>query len=382
MRILRFTLLLIFMIVVGWYDFPACASTFPGDEDFAFQVSVNTADDRWPGWSPDGQHIAFHSQRSGKADIWMIDPDGSNPTNLTADVSGANYGFSWSPDSTQIVFTSQIIGTADTSVWIAAIDGSHTTNLAATMGLDDSPTGFAAWSPDGAYISFNKEGRRRLDVHVVDLTNLAVTNLTHEIRLINQESVWSPNSQFVAVRSILGTDSMLPQIWVLALDGSSTVEVTADIPDLVGPDHNVISIYSLDWSPVDDVIVFSASINGQGNKIFTVKADGTELKNLTPGTDSVGRGKPVWSPDGSQIAFHSLDASDTSERIVSDIWMMDANGSNPVNLTASPEILEIWPAWSPDGSQIAFHSDASGDLDIWVMNADGSNARNLTGNAQ
>ncbi|MGC9075533.1 MAG: TolB family protein [Candidatus Bipolaricaulaceae bacterium] len=65
--------------------------------------------------------------------------------------------------------------------------------------------------------------------------------------------------------------------------------------------------------------------------------------------------------------------------IQSDIWVMDADGSNPHPVTNDP-FQDWYPCWSPDGTKIAFHSDRSGNVDIWVINADGSGARNLTNN--
>ena len=60
-----------------------------------------------------------------------------------------------------------------------------------------------------------------------------------------------------------------------------------------------------------------------------------------------------------------------------DIWVMNADGSNPQNITNSPS-LESYPSWSPDGKEIVFHSDRDGNLELYVMNADGSDVRRLT----
>jgi len=90
----------------------------------------------------------------------------------------------------------------------------------------------------------------------------------------------------------------------------------------------------------------------------------------TPGFD----GDPSWSPTGTQIAFESTRSGN------SDIWVMDADGRNPRDLT--PKSLE-WdgdPAWSPGGNRIAFTSMRDGNREIYLMNADGTGLLNITNN--
>ena len=83
---------------------------------------------------------------------------------------------------------------------------------------------------------------------------------------------------------------------------------------------------------------------------------------------------PAWSPDGSRIAW-------SSERDGNrEIYVMDADGSNPTNLTGDPG-YDSSPAWSPDGQRILFNSRRDGNLEIYVMDADGSNQVRLTRNA-
>jgi tricorn protease-like protein len=80
---------------------------------------------------------------------------------------------------------------------------------------------------------------------------------------------------------------------------------------------------------------------------------------------------PVWSPDGTRIAFESLRDGN------SEIYVMDADGSSQVNLTRH-EAGDHAPSWSPDGGLIAFESVRDGALELYVMNADGTEAARLT----
>jgi hypothetical protein len=104
-------------------------------------------------------------------------------------------------------------------------------------------------------------------------------------------------------------------------------------------------------------------------EIFSMFADGSEQVNLTatPQFD----GGPAWSPDGGQIAFTS--ARDGN----SEVYVMNADGTSQVNLTLHPALDEN-PDWSPDGSHIAFSSTRDGNSEVYVMDADGTDQIRLT----
>ncbi len=113
-------------------------------------------------------------------------------------------------------------------------------------------------------------------------------------------------------------------------------------------------------------IAFTRDVTpGLGNDpdIFLMNADGSNPVDLTPGTAD--DNTPSFSPDGQRIAF----ARDTGSSF--DIWVMNVDGSGATDLTSSLPTEELEPAFSPDGKRIAFTSGAMA-TDVWVMNADGS----------
>jgi Tol biopolymer transport system component len=97
--------------------------------------------------------------------------------------------------------------------------------------------------------------------------------------------------------------------------------------------------------------------------------DGRNLVNLTndPGSDV----EPAFSPDGSKIAFRSDRDVDLN------IYLMNVDGTGVTNLTQNASI-DSQPAFSPDGRKIAFTSNRNGNREIYVMNADGSEPTRIT----
>jgi Tol biopolymer transport system component len=124
-------------------------------------------------------------------------------------------------------------------------------------------------------------------------------------------------------------------------------------------------------------IAFSSFRHGRLD-IFTMRPDGTGVRNLT--RDAAPDFQPSWSPDEDVIAFVSLQ-TDLSH--FDQIFTIDPVNGERRQLTDVDGGNPQAPAWSPDGSRIAFHVVYGGALDaeLFVMNADGTNVVQLTDNA-
>ena len=157
-------------------------------------------------------------------------------------------------------------------------------------------------------------------------------------------------------------------IFVMDADGSNEVRLTTD---LAYDDQPV-------WSPDGSTLAFMSDRNGNF-EIYTMPGSGGVPTRLT--NNFAADGFPAWSPDGTKIAFVRGDLRNPS---TFEIFVMNADGTNQVRLT-NDVVIDGVPSWSPDGTRIVFMSGGSSVFDpnsfeIYVMNADGGGRTRLTNN--
>ena len=259
-------------------------------------------------------------------------------------------------------------------IFLMNLDGKRVRQLTRHLEYDAVP----AWSPDGqkiAFVSFRNKHREGNftsgEVYVMNADGTNPINLTQTPRGHDLDACWSPDGKQIAFTS---TKGIFSDIWVMDADGGNQRKLTNHEATERGPD----------WSPDGTRIAFYSNRDGIWNRnpndnweIYVMDADGANPVNLTnhPAWDS----HPAWSPDGTRIAFHSNREENT------EIYVMNADGTNPINLTNHPAV-DRGPDWSPDGLRIAFSSNRDGDWEknrndnweVYVMNADGTNPINLT----
>jgi TolB protein len=224
-------------------------------------------------------------------------------------------------------------------------DGSALTNITANS---------SAWeqdpklSPDGAKIVFEREN----NIYVMSASGGGVTQIT---RYGNDHSpTWSPNGTKIAfVRGLA--------IYSVNADGSGLTRLTGS--------YTLNNGSNLDWSPDGTKIAFK-SLNGNYDPaIFTMNADGSNLRNISGTGNDVNDDAPSWSPDGTKIAF------DRGGPAYGSVYVMNADGTNKQELSYGSG---NGPAWSPDGTKIIYE----GDFDLFVMDAQGGNVTQMTASSK
>ncbi len=286
--------------------------------------------DREPVFSPDGSRIAFTSLRKGNLDIFVVNSDGKDLRQLTADPLAAfdlinhnsDFAPDWSPDGQHIIFTSyrensNIFGDysfvyiymmnpdgSNVQKWWASDWWNHTT-------MDPQPD----WSPDGKRIAFsaNDDGYyygQDVFYASVEPAVYSTRRLTSLTNSFAQYPAWSPNGRLIAF-----------------------------------VDHR-------NYGSLQQDIIYVIDLIG-------------ETKQIASGDH------PTWSPDGQRIAFSRKGT------VNSDIYVINADGSGEIQLTHNAGD-NITPDWSPDGSKIVFSSSRNGDTLLYIMNTDGSNVLQIT----
>jgi sugar lactone lactonase YvrE len=154
------------------------------------------------------------------------------------------------------------------------------------------------------------------------------------------------------------------EIYTIKLDGTENEKIS-DAP--IGVNHH-------DWSRDGQRLALVGYPNPPDTwSIYVMNADGGGMQRLTA-TSDVWDDEPSWSPDDTRIAFGRLYPN---EGFREEIWMMNADGSDQHWIGVYGDN----PTWSPDGTRLAYHSGRSGNYDIYTCNPDGTMEQQVTSTA-
>jgi tricorn protease len=380
------------------------------------RLTAHVGRDTFPRFSPDGQLVAFTSDRFGNNDVFVVPVTGGEPRQLTFNTT-ADTVQNWTPDGKGIIFASQRSASAWLSpLYIVSVDG----GLPRAMDMDTANTGML--KQDGSVIAFTRKGgaywrkgnkgNRTDDIWVQNIASKQITRLTDldtkQFRSWVQDAypMWGADGQiyFASER-----DDVF-NIWKIAPTGGTPAQVTRHRDDgiqfpSISPDGQVIAyenefeVWTLDvpngtpkkvtidmaFDPKDNLVTwvntrnkaegFSPSPTGDylavdfRGEIFVVPTD-SEIGEKAQVTSSSRRDRgEEFSPDGRYIAYIS---DETKEQ---EIWVYDRTTSARKQVSRHASMKDSI-AWSPDSKHLAYVAANR----LFTVDVDGSNSAEIAHN--
>lgn len=294
------------------------------------QLTFGDHDDVHPAWSPDGTRIAFVSDRAGGQDIWTVDMRGGEPRRVTTTPTQETQP-TWSPDGRAIAY---VQGNTVESV---DLETGTVRTVIPTAGA--SFVTAPSWSPDGRRIAFVRGDRSGGTLSVAEIETGAIR------RVGGYDDVFPFPAQWLSADELAyGANGRLAVSRLgTGRDGTTTAGAGADRS-----------------AGADRTVPFSATFRLKRPHYPPKKHD---FDSRAPRTVR-GIVGPALSPDGRSVVFKALN----------DLWLLPIGG-RPRRLTRDA-FYEVDPAWSRDGTRIAYASDKAGTEDLYVLDlADGRESR-------
>ena len=361
------------------------------------RLTNDPAPDDFPEWSPDGSRIAFI--RGGM--VYLAPVEGGQESALTEAVGS---GLAWSRDGSLLAVSGRTSESALVGILLvsAATGQKRRLTTPSAFALDEYP----AFSWSGKEIAFVRVDTTVSDVYVVPVAGSSPARRVTDHGEPIKDVTWTPDDRFVVfgarglfrapvrvsaperpVRVATSDDNAVdPVIWRSAQAGRSQLAFARAIrdTDILGMEMGgggsaadapvrVATSTMADHGPTISQdgakVAFSSGRTGI-EQIWVSNADGSNPRQLTFFESGLCATSPSFSPDGKSIAF---DATEKGNR---DIYVVRADGGGMVRLTHQGANAQ--PSWSHDGKWVYFRSDRSGFGQIWRARADGNETTQLT----
>lgn len=356
--------------------------------NYTQRITSTPAVESNPQISPDGQTIAFTSNRSGNYAVYSVSIKGGEPKRLTWHPS-ACYVRGWSPDGIQIIYATSrdSAPTAINYLWSVSANGGPSTKVCEQWGYD------GAYSPDGKRLVIDRMSRWESEFRGYrggQNTPLVILNLTDmsEVLIPNNKTrdihpVWlGENTYFLSDRdgisniwSFNPATSSLKQLTTFKgsdikwLDGRGNRLVferdgylnTFDLSTNTSTQLNINVVGDFPWAETkwEDVgkKATNASLSPTGKRviveargeIFTVPVENGDTRNITKSSNAADR-VPIWSPNGDEIAWFSDEGGKGYNLLIA----KQDGLSKPRIISIGTSKMSWEPTWSPDGKFIAF----------------------------
>lgn len=344
--------------------------TKPGGQQ-PLRLTSDPAADDYPAWSLDGSQIAFERRKGSFAEIVVVPPLGGpervlhNFSRIGADLDFSQHPvMSWSPDGRSIVYSGQSGPGQKYRLFLLSVE-TGAVQAISTPDSNDVGDSSPAFSGDGKFLAFVRYLAPRNGKVMIQPFDSSMTPRGDPFAV--KESGVDPRSPMWLVdgKQMLFGDRAHIFEWDQK-KGTTAIYATKGAlgglslgPKIPGSARQLAVAVN-----DEDVDIWQIPLNAAG-----MKATGPpQVLQRSTENDS----HPDYSPDGRMIAF-------VSARSGSDeVWVADADGKNPRQLTHLGAYLVSYPKWSPDGTKIAFHARAPNTAEVYVVDLNQGVARQIT----
>ncbi len=330
------------------------------------RLTTNPGGEGSPAWSPEGRRIAFlrYSTTSGESGFYII-PALGGPERKIADAAPLPHIFDrhldWSPDGRYLAVVDKTGPASPFSIFLLSVETGERRRITTPSAQSIGDTG-PAFSPDGRTLAFKRStGAGVNDIYVVPIAGGEPRRLTFG-NAFTASHVWSPDGRELIFSS---TQAGTNGLWRVPASGGTPVQIPS-----AGQ-----GAYYLAASRQGNYLAYSRWFADTNIWRLAIPSTGQESAKPEELISSTWEERSAqYSPDGTRIAFRS-DRSGTNE-----IWVCDASGANPMQLTSFHGPLTGTPRWSPDGKDLVFDSRPGGNADIYTVPARGGAVRRITTN--
>jgi TolB protein len=261
--------------------------------------------------------IAFVGEKGNGRELFVMDYDGYDPQQVTAD-GYLNLMPTWSPDRKSLIYT----GYRDRKQQIMRRE--LATGREEVLVPPASLNITATFTPDGKSIIYAAAQEGNSDIYQIELDSRSPKQLTshHSAEL---SPSWSPDGRHLAFTSDRGGR---PQIYIMDADGSNVRRLTYD------GDYNAAPA----WSPKGEWIVYVCRISGEGFKLCRISPNGEQRSQITKGNSI--DDSPSWAPNGRHLVFSSI------RRGESQLYIITSEGAGLEKISSVGAHLSS-PSWSP-----------------------------------
>ena len=261
--------------------------------------------------------IAYVGQKANARELYVMDYDGYDPQQVTAD-GYLNLMPNWSPDRKSIIYTAY--RDRKQQIMIRELASGREEVFVSPANLNITGT----FSPDGGSITYATAQEGNSNIYQLELDNKTTKQLTSH-RSADLSPSWSPDMRHVAFTSDRGGR---PQIYIMDADGSNVRRLTYE------GDYNAAPA----WSPKGDWIAYVCRIPGEGFKLCRISPDGENRTQITRGNSI--DDSPSWAPNGRHIVFSSI------RRGESQLYIITSEGAGLEKISSVGSHLSS-PSWSP-----------------------------------